>query len=47
MCSSLGVTTDEALHLLNMVFLGTTEFEKTLLWRDMLDEESLDFVVAG
>jgi len=47
MCPSLGVTTEEALHLINMVYLGTTDLAKSLSWKDLLDEDSQAFVEAG
>ena len=47
MCPNLAVTTDEALYLINMVFLGTTEIDKSLCWNDLLDADSLTFVESG
>ena len=47
MCPSLGVTTEEAINLINVVFLGTTDADKGLHWKDILDEESLVFVESG
>lgn len=47
MCPSLDVTTEEAMHLVNIVFLGTADTNKKLNWSDVLDKDSLSYVESG